>query len=380
MPGIGLQSAYGLAGAQDQLQKLLAQRMEQEKIKRDMAQQEFENQMRQQEFGSNEELKRMQFGEAADNRAMTQGRALDEQIQPGTDLPFQGDPRVGFLRMAGASLTDKGLTAEPPQMLADPNAGPAQDIPGTVANSPFPGGRLLTKGATFNQENALRDDARAQAQVEAQGDRDEATARYRDAMLNRPTASDSKKQWVMRNGKPEYVDDVLPGDTPYSAPRSTSETAQDRQRKGRLEAAQGFLTRLDTLREKINTKIGPQAGLSGTVRQGVAAIGWDPDVAEYERIRAAGGRSLAVAIMGAQNLSDQDANAWAGMLPGARTDAVTAKRLTEQVRRMLETTLGDNAESATPEPSDEPANDTTHPAIQKFGATSTWDGSKYVRQ
>jgi hypothetical protein len=61
----------------------------------------------------------------------------------------------------------------------------------------------------------------------------------------------------------------------------------------------------------------------------------DPDVAEYERIRAAGGRALAVAIMGAQNLSDQDANAWAGMLPDARTDEQTAERLTTQVERML---------------------------------------------
>lgn len=147
-------------------------------------------------------------------------------------------------------------------------------------------------------------------------------------------------QWVTRNGQALEIPKgtARAGDVPFSPPKSTSETAQDRQRKGRLDSARGFLERLNELRTNINTKVGPQAGLMGMARQGAAAIGLDPDVAEYERIRAAGGRALAVAIMGAQNLSDADAAAWANMLPGATIDAVTAKRLTDQIGKMLEET------------------------------------------
>lgn len=118
-------------------------------------------------------------------------------------------------------------------------------------------------------------------------------------------------------------------------PSSGQLNAQDRQRTGRVNAANDFLTRLNELREKINTKMGPAAGISGLARRGGAALGMDPDVAEYERIRAAGGRALAVAIMGAQNLSDADAKSWSDMLPGATVDRETAKRLTDQVSEML---------------------------------------------
>lgn len=127
------------------------------------------------------------------------------------------------------------------------------------------------------------------------------------------------------------------GEVSFTEPTQI-ESAQDRLRVARQESAGGFLDRLNTLREKINTKMGPQAGISGTIRRGYARMGMDPDVAEYERERMAGGRALAVAVMGAQNLSDADAKAWADMLPGATTDKETARRLMEQVGRMLNKT------------------------------------------
>lgn len=144
-------------------------------------------------------------------------------------------------------------------------------------------------------------------------------------------------EWVLRNGEATQIHKgtAQQGDVPYRPPQSTSETAQDRQRTARTDAARDFLGRLNELRSKINTRTGPAAGLTGIARRGAATVGLDPDVAEYERIRAAGGRALAVAIMGAQNLSDADASAWANMLPDARTDEETAERLTTQVERML---------------------------------------------
>ena len=162
------------------------------------------------------------------------------------------------------------------------------------------------------------------------------------ALIRSQNASQAQPdyEWVTRNGSPIQIrkGTAQPGDVPYKAPESTSETAQDRQRKGRLDSARGFLERLNELRTKINTNMGPRAGLTGMARQAAGAVGLDPDVAEYERIRAAGGRALAVAIMGAQNLSDADASAWSNMLPGARIDEVTAKRLTDQIGEMLEDT------------------------------------------
>ena len=143
-------------------------------------------------------------------------------------------------------------------------------------------------------------------------------------------------QWVTRNGEDVWTNAPQPGDKKHVNQVGTTETAQDRQRNARVGAAQDFLGRLNELRTKINTKTGVQAGVGGALRQGAAALGYDPDVAEYEKIRAAGGRALAVAIMGAQNLSDADAKSWSDMLPGARVDAVTAERLMTQVKGMLD--------------------------------------------
>lgn len=168
----------------------------------------------------------------------------------------------------------------------------------------------------------------------AQGD----TAASQALRLMQQGSGTAARVWVLRNGTPLRVAEaeIQPGDEPYRAPTDVRSSALDRQRIARVDAAKGFLERLNTLREKINTKIGPAAGATGLMRRGVANIGWDPDVAEYERIKAAGGRALAIAIMGAQNLSDADAKSWSDMLPGATVDAVTAKRLTDQIGTMLD--------------------------------------------
>ena len=192
------------------------------------------------------------------------------------------------------------------------------------------------------EQKPLYDEAERQAQ-EAR-DAQQHGYRMKELGVQRSTAAAGKEQWVLRGGQPVYLEGgarPIPGDTPYRAPQSTTETAQDRQRSARIDAARGFLGKLNELRGKINVHMGPKAGLTGMVRQGAAAIGMDPDVAEYERERAAAGRALAVAIMGAQNLSDSDAKAWADMLPGARVDEQTAQRLMTQVGTMLESMAGD---------------------------------------
>ena len=92
----------------------------------------------------------------------TEGNLVAEQI-PGGALLDPTDPAVVLLRNTGRGslITDKGVSAEPPPMLANPAAGPPTDLPGTIANSPSPMGRLLVKGATANQANVQTDNDRA---------------------------------------------------------------------------------------------------------------------------------------------------------------------------------------------------------------------------
>lgn len=175
-------------------------------------------------------------------------------------------------------------------------------------------------------------------------------ARHNRAMEGRGTGGNSDpgplEEVIGPDGQPVLV--ARPDAVGKRRPTSGQMNAQDRQRSARVNAANDFLTRLNELREKINTKMGPAAGVSGMVRRGSAALGMDPDVAEYERIRAAGGRALAVAIMGAQNLSDADAKSWSDMLPGATVDRETAKRLTDQVSSMLSNMSSDMGADARP--------------------------------
>lgn len=125
-------------------------------------------------------------------------------------------------------------------------------------------------------------------------------------------------------------------------------TEAEGQRKARVEGAMSFLDRLDGLRAKINTKMGPPQRLGGIVRRGVAMAGLDPDVSQYERERQAAGRALAVAIMGAQNLSDADAASWANLLPDSTVDSETASRLLATVRSTLMKMGGGNAGETKP--------------------------------
>jgi hypothetical protein len=341
---MGLEAAGGLAGLQAAIRERIAQqraRQQQElelaiaERKMAMAEQEMgmrgrEIELRGQERKDQLELQRFQFErqqhadeQTARDREQTHTERLDESTPPGL-LP-KDSPIAGRLQMIGAVTKQE----ERPEV----EVGPL--LPGDTGEQIDEG---WLKRPTASQLNIDADNRRQQTQ-------DAATASYRQAMLAKPTGGQPDFEWVTRNGNPVQIGKgtAQPGDVPYRAPTSVSDNALDRQRRARMNAAKGFLERLNTLREKINTKMGPAAGISGTVRRGGAAVGLDPDVAEYERIRAAGGRAVAVAIMGAQNLSDQDANAWAGMLPGATVDRETARRLMEQVATMLDDSGATNA-------------------------------------
>src|ERR1051326_3471890 len=68
----------------------------------------------------------------------------------------------------GSLLQDKGIQApEPPSALAAPNAGPTPDLPGTIASSPAPQGRLLTKLPSEKQNERAAEQSRKDQATQA---------------------------------------------------------------------------------------------------------------------------------------------------------------------------------------------------------------------
>src|ERR1043166_8664740 len=152
--GIDLGGGFGAGGATFGLQQLLAQRTLQRKMQQDEQQRAIDNAYREKQFQSNEELKRAQLDALIQNRQALESdrqaglaNTLADQLPGGATLS-PTDPAAGMLRTGGRGslLQDKGIpTPEPPASLAAPNVGPTPDLPGTIANSPAPMGRLLTK-------------------------------------------------------------------------------------------------------------------------------------------------------------------------------------------------------------------------------------------
>lgn len=201
-----------------------------------------------------------------------------------------------------------------------------QNADGTTTTTfvdPSTAGPIVSAAAPITAQQAAQNALEAQRIAEQ-------NRHNRSMEANQPKGDQPNWQWVNRGGKPVHTNQIQAGDEPLRAPQGGDPT-----RMARVQSAQSFLTRLNELRAKINTKMGPSAGLTGYARRGAANIGMDPDVAEYERLQKAAGRSLAAAIMGAANLSDADADAWGGMLPDALTDQETAGRLMTDVATML---------------------------------------------
>src|ERR1051326_1158617 len=204
--GIDLGGGFGAGGATFGLQQLLAQRTLQRQLQAQEQQRALDNAFREKQFASNEELKHAQLaGLMQDRQAREQDRqtglanALADQLPGGATLS-PTDPAVGMLRTGGRGslLQDKGIQApEPPSSIAAPNAGPAPDLPGTIANSPAPMGRLLTKLPSEKQNEKADELARKseqdaataaakQGELERQNARDQETTRHKRGVEKKP--------------------------------------------------------------------------------------------------------------------------------------------------------------------------------------------------
>jgi hypothetical protein len=217
--GMDLGGGFGAGGAVAGLQQLIAQRFLQRRQDELVKQQGVENEFKNRALQQADDLKRAQIAEVAQaakdrtevlkgataDRQMGLAHTLGDQIPAGATMGLN-DPAVGLMQQGGLGslLTAKGIQSEaPPASIAAPDQ-PTGDIPGTIANSPYPAGRLLTKGASQAQNVAAlteQDRKSAEARQEA---RDAETVRHNQAVENKAPKDDLIPiQTVDENGEPE---------------------------------------------------------------------------------------------------------------------------------------------------------------------------------
>ncbi len=217
--GIGLSGAFGVAGAYDSLDQILASRVAAQKYADQQRQQAIENQLRERQFQSNEELKRAQLDatmhsqQAAEaDRQTGLANTLGEQIPAGTVIA-PTDPAVGMLRSGGRGSLLQHQTAS----LGSTQLSGFSGIPGQAP--PAGAGLLRTqnaghpeqyiKQASAGQINTQADNARADAQLARTEAAQSETVRHNQAMENKPQgASTVTIQTVDDQGNP--VTRVLP--------------------------------------------------------------------------------------------------------------------------------------------------------------------------
>ena len=348
MPGIGLQGTYGLAGAQDALQQLLSRRMEQEKIKRDMAQQEFENQQAQQQSG------RENRGLDLEELRLTQPQPKAPMaVGPGYSVV---DPTTGRIMTTAPGMPDK------PQ-------GPV----------------TLSAGARLVDPTSGREIANAPAQ-----------------------GPQPSYEWVTRDGKPIQIREgtARPGDSPYEKGAAAKDNAGSMASLYSAVRGSRAIESIDELLKDTNwATTGPLGVIQGKIMPGtpgydyaskLEALGSQIAQQELAQMREAsktGGAVGQVSNFEQQMFMNalapiQQGQSKAAMLEGLKRAKASLGRYRqaillkaqgmddEQIMRDLYGAAG--APFAMPQGGG--GGNTDHPPLQKFGATYTWDGSKYVRQ
>lgn len=169
MGDLGIASAYGAAGASDELQKILAKRIEEKRYADLMEQRKFENLIQTRRLDQADQERKDALTETAYQHRQAEGsknledtfKAADV-IPPGSEMRFTS-PMAGRLSSIGQTR-DKGIAGpEPPASIAAPGNQPMGEMAGTIANAPFPGGRIVTKLASAKQQDTAADNERQSA-------------------------------------------------------------------------------------------------------------------------------------------------------------------------------------------------------------------------
>ena len=305
------------AGAQDALQELLQQRLLEQRIADQKQQQAFENRMREQErmdriAREREDDERMARAERRMSNAagvqemLGQRKVMDEQ-ESDQELArvIETMPQGPGRRVV--ELRRRGLTGLQPEDIETPEERTAREAGG------------LKK---LEQEAEIR--ARAEA-------------KYR-----RPEKPD-KPQYVQVMGADNKLQMMTPEEIRASGGVPTAGrgagglgAASTELRRKRVEAAKRSVAKLNELSQQIHTVGGPGGRISGAIRGGKARLGLDPVVHQFQRLRQPAALQLAVAIQGAQNLSDTDREAMAKLIPDETVEMETAVPMMNMLVEMLE--------------------------------------------
>lgn len=151
---------------------------------------------------------------------------------------------------------------------------------------------------------------------------------------SQPPQYQPQYEWVTgADGQPMRVRSdrpSQPGEVPYDKTQGGAGgagTEAQQAREQRRQAAAGTVGLLETISKGIHTGSGLEQKWDGFVRDLKGQAGYDPRAAVYNTLKGSAGATLAVAVMGAQNLSDTDRKIWDEMIPGTGVDERTAKAL-----------------------------------------------------
>jgi hypothetical protein len=353
--GLGLEGAYGAAGAADALRQLIKDRFERERQKHAQTIADQELALRGRTLDLNEGYRRDQQEENKRqhdllnaDRLFKENTALNETIQPltpdGKPVRFSGSNPISGRLMSVGGARSAGIEGISPgaELLAAP--GMSTEQPGTIANAPAPGMREYEKVETQKQYDTRTDNERQQAHeaamlaavqgketpqaAEARRIREHAANRAYDVAHPTPPGPDRSETYEEWQKKYDYA---------LTNPKAGAGGGAQGLQKARAESAQQMLDRLKTVHGQLNAGEGPGQLVRGTLQKVGGALNLSNAATEYRKLRRATAVALAVAIQGSRP-SDADAEAMAQLLPDYNTPGEVAGNLFNSTNAQLQKT------------------------------------------
>lgn len=267
---IGLQGAYGAAGAQDSIERILAQRIAERKYADQMRQQDIENSLRSRQLDESSALRRDSMAEtkrqhdlADADRDANRSHQLVSELSPNQSIDA---PTAGVLRSTGRA----GLVQENPQP-----AGGDFVLPNSQEYQPGSQPGMIFTG-TAGQRDQLADNDRSQRvydanernranEMERQAKQLTETNRHNVAMENKqPPAATVVVQTVDENGQP--VTKIVPktaGATFAKGPNAVTANRLDSAQAVK-QTGEDIITGLSD--PKTAAMVGPAMGRYNTLR------------------------------------------------------------------------------------------------------------------
>lgn len=290
---MGLSGRIG-AGAAQGLEELLASALQEEMLRADQAQQNRQLDQSDRQIGQADARHNLDLQQFEAQREQGE-RALKGQQ---ADLAAKAE-RAAYEDTARANMSELGSN---PQQLAAFSLSSGVELPKNVIE-------LLTPKKDPEADRA--------AGLKDYEDKKRIDLKYREPR---------ERQGTDRAAALEDYEARKRIDQKYGPSGGGQQTGPERQRQERLNAAEYGINQLREMSKNINTDIGLKQRGNSATREAKAWARMDPEMSTYKKISGTTAASLAVAIMGAQNLSERDRAIWEELLPDSSTDKDTAEK------------------------------------------------------